>query len=79
MSLGAPVVTSNTSSLPEIADDAAVLVNPLDIEEISQGIWKVLDQPGFANELRKKGLQRAAEFSWRNTAMRVLEVLEFII
>jgi len=79
MSFGAPVVTSNTSSLPEVAGDAAVLVDPEDIHEISQGIWKILDKPEFAGELREKGENRAARFSWSNTAQKVSEVLESVV
>lgn len=79
MSLGAPVITSKTSSLPEVAGNAALLVNPLDVEEISQGIWKVIDDPSFADVLRKRGLERAAKFSWQKTARMVLEVLESVL
>lgn len=75
MSLHAPVITSNTSSLPEVAGNAAVLVNPLEVEDIAQGMWKVLEHPDFADELRRKGEQRAKMFSWEKTGAKVLEVL----
>ena len=78
MSLGAPVVTSNCSSLPEVTGDAAILVDPYSVEEISQAIWKVIDNAQFADELRKKGFKRAAKFSWKITAQKVLEVLESV-
>lgn len=79
MSFGAPVVTSNCSSLPEVAGDAAVLVNPLDVEEIIQGIWMVLEQTEFSDELRRKGLRQAQRFSWKSTAKKVLDVLESVV
>lgn len=76
MSLGAPVVTSNTSAIPEVAGDAAVLVDPLRVEELADGIWAVIAQPGLAADLRERGRRRAAGYSWRETARRVLAVLE---
>lgn len=76
MSFGAPVVTSNCSSLPEVAGDAAILVDPYNVEDISRGMWAVLDNPGLADDLRNKGIKQAAQFSWRKTARKVLEVLE---
>ena len=79
MSLGAPVVTSNTSSLPEVAGDAAVLVDPTNVDEIVQGMWSVISDPKLANELRSKGLKQASKFSWEKTAKKVLEVLESVV
>ena len=78
MSLGAPVVTSNISSLPELAGDAAILVNPYDVEDIANGISKILDNPAIAKECRERGLRRATEFSWANTAEKVLKIIEEI-
>lgn len=78
MSLGAPVVTSTVSSLPEVAGDAAVLVDPYDMESIAEGMFRVLRDPVFAAELRLRGLRRARSFSWSKTAATVLEVLEGI-
>ena len=79
MSLGAPVVTSNCSSLPEVAGDAAVLVDPYNVMEIANAIWMILDRRSFAEDLRKKGIKRAAEFSWKKTAEKVLNVLESVV
>ena len=79
MSLGAAVVTSNTSSLPEVAGDAAILVNPREVTDVSRGIWKILDEPEFAKQLRKKGMEQAKQFSWKNTAEKVLKVFESVV
>jgi glycosyltransferase involved in cell wall biosynthesis len=71
MAAGAPVLTSDCSSLPEVAGDAAVLVNPLDVDAIAQGITQ-----GFQNrELAERGRLRAAQFSWERVARETLNVL----
>jgi glycosyltransferase involved in cell wall biosynthesis len=74
MASGTPVVTSNVSSLPEVAGAAAVLVNPLDPGEIADGIYRVLTDESLRRDLRAKGLVRASEFSWETSARRVREI-----
>ncbi|HLY65605.1 MAG TPA: glycosyltransferase family 1 protein, partial [Chloroflexota bacterium] len=74
MACGTPVLTSNISSLPEIAADAALLVDPASVEEIEDGLWRLLTDPELANQLRAKGLARAAEFSWERAARQTLDV-----
>lgn len=74
MACGTPVVTSNTSSLPEVAGDAAILVDPRDVEQIANAMWLVLSQPDLAAALREKGLARAAQFTWERTARETIEV-----
>jgi glycosyltransferase involved in cell wall biosynthesis len=74
MASGTPVVTSNVSSLPEVAGDAAVLVNPYDAIDIKDGIKRVLTDPALREELRRKGLQRAREFSWERSVARTREI-----
>lgn len=64
MASGTPVVTSNLSSLTEIAGEAAMLVDPYDVSAIAGGIRRVLTDTRLADELRRKGLLRAREFSW---------------
>ncbi len=66
-----PVVTSDTSSLPEISGNAAVLVDPYNVDSIAEGIRKALDQK---KDLVKKGLVRIKDFSWKETARKTLEV-----
>jgi glycosyltransferase involved in cell wall biosynthesis len=74
MASGTPVVTSNVSSLPEVTGDAAVLVDPYDVESIGNGMRRILDDPRFAEELRRKGLQRAREFSWERSVEKTQRV-----
>lgn len=78
MSLGAPVVTSRVSSMPEVAGDAALFVDPYDTGNIAAAIMKILESPDLAEDLRKKGFARASRFSWETTASKVLEVLESV-
>ncbi len=79
MSLGAPVVTSNISSMPEVAGDAAILVDPHRHEEIAEGLLAILNNPVLARDLRTKGLQRAKLFSWKRAAGQTLDVLESVV
>ena len=74
MASGAPVVTSNVSSLPEVAADAAILVDPYDPSSIAQGIRQVLTDPELRQQLRARGLRRASEFSWERSVRRVREI-----
>jgi glycosyltransferase involved in cell wall biosynthesis len=74
MASGTPVVTSNVSSLPEVTGDAAVLVDPYDVDSIGNGIRRILDDPQLAEELRIKGLKRAREFSWERSVEKTQRV-----
>jgi glycosyltransferase involved in cell wall biosynthesis len=74
MACGTPVVTSNASSLPEVAGDAAVLVNPENVFDIAAGIREVLTNEALRAELIERGRRRAREFSWERTACQVLEI-----
>ena len=76
MACGTPVVTSNSSSLPEVAGDAALLVDPYDVEAIAGAMRQVLEDPALARDLREWGLARAAEFSWERTARETVAVYE---
>ncbi len=71
MKCGAPVVTSNVSSMPEVAGQAGILVDPLSVEKITQGIKKAI---GDKENLIKKGFKQADSFSWEKTAKETLEV-----
>ena len=73
MACGCPVVAGKTSSLPEICGEAAVLVDPYDINDISRGIEKAIKNK---KELGEKGIKQAAKFSWQQTANLTLEVYE---
>jgi glycosyltransferase involved in cell wall biosynthesis len=74
MASGTPVVTSNVSSLPEVAGDAALLVDPYDPSAIADAIHTVLTDEVVRRDLRGKGLARARQFSWEASARRVHEI-----
>jgi glycosyltransferase involved in cell wall biosynthesis len=73
---GCPVVTSNTGGTPEAAGDAALFVNPLNVEEIADAIIKILDSEQARQELVEKGFRNSKRFSWKKTAAKTLAVLE---
>lgn len=73
---GIPVITSKTSSLPEVAGDAALLVNPEDQGEIGQAMVSVLTNPEKEHELIERGIARANTYNWDKTAEQVLKVLQ---
>lgn len=74
MACGTPVVTSNVSSLPEVVDDAAILVNPENVFDIARGIRDVLLDEGLRHDMIRRGREQAARFSWERTARQVLEI-----
>jgi glycosyltransferase involved in cell wall biosynthesis len=78
MASGTPVVTSNTSSMPEVTGGAAVLVDPYDVGSIVDGVRRVLTDPSLAAELRRKGPLRAREFSWARSVARTKELYEAV-
>lgn len=79
MACGCPVICSNTSSLPEVAGDAAIFVGPEDAEGLAHALDTVLDDSALRQSLVQRGLMRAAEFSWENTATRTLEVFANVL
>jgi glycosyltransferase involved in cell wall biosynthesis len=79
MACGTPVVTSSSSGLAEVADGAALLVNPLSIDEIAGALHKVCSQPELAAELSALGVARAHEFTWENAARATLDVYERVL
>lgn len=72
MQSGIPVITSNNSSLPEVAGDACILVNPYSIEEIGTAMTRVLESEELQKELRQKGIAQAEKFSWETCGTKVL-------
>ena len=74
MTMGVPVITSNTSSLPEVVGDAALLVDPNDGQALAQGIIAVLTDRTIADRLRAAGPPWAARFSWASTARQYADV-----
>lgn len=79
MSLGAPVISSNSSSLPEIVADAGILVDPYDMEDICEAMYKLSQSTEYRNALQEKALEQAKKFSWRKTAQQVVEIYERVI
>ncbi|MFA5927172.1 MAG: glycosyltransferase family 1 protein [Patescibacteria group bacterium] len=75
---GTPVITSNTSSLPEVAGDAALLVDPEKTSEIANAIDIITSDKLLAEKLQKKGIERAKLFSWERSAKKLLGILEGI-
>ena len=76
MSCGTPVVTSNSSSLPEVVGEAGLTVPPTDAAALAAAIGRVLGDAELRQELRERGLRRAKLFSWRATAERTLQAYE---
>lgn len=78
MQCGCPVITSNVSSLPEVVGNAAITVNPNDINALAIEIKKVLSDNQLRKKMRDDGLDQAREFSWEKSAKRLLELFEII-
>jgi glycosyltransferase involved in cell wall biosynthesis len=74
MAHGTPVVTSNTSSLPEVAGNAAVLVNPENVFEIRRALQKALLDSALRERMKERGYEQAQRFSWTTSVARILEV-----
>jgi glycosyltransferase involved in cell wall biosynthesis len=75
MACGTAVVVSNCSSLPEVAGDAALTVDPYDVDAIASAIRAVVTNDELRRDLVRRGLQRAAQFTWERTAQLTLDVL----
>jgi glycosyltransferase involved in cell wall biosynthesis len=73
---GTPVLTSTTSSLPEVAGDAAILVDPTDTGAIRHGIARLIEDNDLREQLRARGLARVAGWTWERTAQQTLATLE---
>ena len=76
MACGAPVITSNISSLPEIVGDAALLINPRNTGELSAAILRILQDTSLQQELRQKGFERVKQFTWSASARKMLSVYQ---
>jgi len=74
MASGTPVITSNVTSLPEVAGEAGILVDPLNIEEIAKSMNKVLTDENLKNNLVAKGLTQSQKFTWARTAEQTKEI-----
>lgn len=74
MASGIPVITSNISSLPEVAGEAAILVNPYDIVEIAKAIENVIKNDKLKKEMIEKGLKQARKFTWENSVKKLEKI-----
>ncbi len=74
MAHGTPVVTSNTSSLPEVVGDAALLVNPENVFEIRRALQRALLDPALRARMKERGYEQAQRFSWTSSVSRILEI-----
>jgi glycosyltransferase involved in cell wall biosynthesis len=72
MACGCPVACSNTTSLPEVAGDAAVQFDPLSPEDMAAAIWSVWSDESLRQDLKQRGVERAARFTWEETARRTV-------
>lgn len=76
MQCGAPVISGNRTSLPEVVGDAGILFDPFSETEIALALAKVIEDSGYRDELRVKGIERARAFSWQKTARLTLQAYE---
>lgn len=74
MASGTPVISSNVTSLPEMAGNAAVLVGPVSTRELATAMTGVLTNQALASELRNKGLDRVKRFAWEDTARQTRQI-----
>jgi glycosyltransferase involved in cell wall biosynthesis len=79
MACGVPVITSNTSSMPEVAGDAAEIIDPFNYKDLSLAIGRLLSSDGLRNSYKEKGLQRAKQFTWKTSAEELLQIYETVI
>ncbi len=79
MACGTPVVSSNAASLPEVVGDAGRLVSPRDVEELAEGMRRVLLDSTLREEMRARGLARAREYSWERTARETAQAYRRVL
>jgi glycosyltransferase involved in cell wall biosynthesis len=79
MTCGTPAITSNVSALPEVVGDAAILVDPNDIDGLTVAMWRVLTDGDLRANLIAKGLKRASLFSWQRAAQETLDVYRQLV
>ncbi len=79
MACGTPVVCSSAASLPEVVGDAAVMVDPHDVEGLAEAMYRVLTDADLREELRARGLERARQFTWERTARETVAVYREVL
>lgn len=78
MACGTPVITSNCSAMPEVAGDAALLVDPYSVESIAAAMREIIDNPQHAESLRTAGLERVKQFRWSYSAQKLYDVCRMV-
>jgi glycosyltransferase involved in cell wall biosynthesis len=79
MTCGTPIIASNVSALPEVVGDAAILIDPHDVEGLTVAMWRVLTDQDLRASLAAKGLKRAKMFSWQRAAQETLDVYRRVV
>ena len=79
MACGAPVIISNTSSLPEVGGDAALYVDPYSIESIQSAIESLVGDPSLRREMSRKSLTQSRKFSWEKTAILTEKIYNMVL
>jgi glycosyltransferase involved in cell wall biosynthesis len=74
MGCGTPVVTSNVSSLPEVAGDAAIMVDPYNLDMITDAIRQLINNQDLRSDFVQKGLGRAGQFTWEESARHLRQI-----
>jgi glycosyltransferase involved in cell wall biosynthesis len=74
MACGLPVIVSDVASLPEVVGDAGLLVDPHDVDELTVGMWRVLNDSELRHDMHTKGLRQADRFSWERAARETLAI-----
>jgi glycosyltransferase involved in cell wall biosynthesis len=78
MACGTPVITSNTTSLPEVVGDAGIMIDPHNIELMSENMYKILTNDGLRNDLGERGIKRSKFFAWDKAARETYKVYELL-
>jgi glycosyltransferase involved in cell wall biosynthesis len=79
MACGTPTITSNVSSIPEVAGDAAVLVDPTDVAAITEAVLRINRDRDFRQDLINRGFTRVKEFTWKKTAQKTAQLYEQVV
>jgi glycosyltransferase involved in cell wall biosynthesis len=78
MQCGTPVIAGNRTSIPEIAGEAALLFDPFDSRALTEALARVIDDRELRATLKRRGLERAGQFSWQDTARRTLQIYKTV-
>lgn len=79
MACGTPVITSNVSAMPEVVDDAGILVSPNNSQTIADAVYRLRGNPIYYQELQEKGLKRVQSFTWQKVAEQMTKVYEKLL